>query len=117
MEQQLVRETLTYTTRQITEVDKALSAEFNKLAFSVLARAHRVMKYGPPPERMIVMRSVLAAIAKLSAVDAKAEVEASRMEFLDALSQMTSSENALPTVKTLDLTALDQDDEAGDPEV
>lgn len=89
MDQQVIRETLTYTTRNLTEADKALGAEFNKTAFRALAIANRYLTHGPDAARLAVVKSFLSAISKLAAVDAKAEVEASRQIFLRELHQMT----------------------------
>lgn len=117
MEEHLIRETLTYTTRQVTEADKAIASEYNKLAMKAIAQASRYLDYGPETARLAVVSTLLRAAAKQATVDAKAEVEASRVQFLDALSQMTVTANGEPATPALALPTVDQDDGLGDQEV
>lgn len=117
MEEHLIRETLTYTTRQITAADKAIASEYNKLAMKAIAVASRYLDYGPEPARQAVVLTLLRSAAKSATVDAKAEVEASRVQFLDALSQMTVTSDGEPATPALALPTVDQDDSLGDQEV
>jgi hypothetical protein len=126
MEEHIVRETLTYTTRQITEIDKAVSAEFNKGVMEAIHWSRKFMRDGPNTARLAIVQTYLRSAAKLSTVDQKAELEVSRRAFLDAFSQMTIPEapetpETFPhgelTAPALPLPALDQDDEVGDTEV
>lgn len=117
MEQQIIRESLSVTTRQITDDDRAIAREFNDLAYEVLERSRRVMKHGPTEERNIIMRVVLGSLSKLSQVDAKAEIDVSREALLSVMQQMTIPANVESTTPAPDLPTVDQVDEAGHPAV
>jgi hypothetical protein len=106
VEEHLVRETFSYVTRQVTEDDKAISSEVNRLILAVIARAHRALRHGPPAEREIVMRYGLNAAGKRASVDVKAEVEQSRRVFLEELRQMTEITAAEPEVTASGITTV-----------
>ena len=118
MDQQVIRETITYSARNITDTDRALGAEFNELALEAMYRARRYMRYGPHDARVAVVTAMLRATAKTAAVDAKAEIEVARTALLDAFSQMTlPSPDGEPTPVALPVSAFDQNDETRDQAV
>lgn len=117
MEEQIVRESLVVTTRQVTEADKAIAREYNAVVMRAIAQANRYLTFGPESARQAVTLTLLRSAAKQATVDAKAEIDVSRQAFLEAFSQMTVTHNGELAAPTVDIPTVDQDDSVGDTEV
>jgi hypothetical protein len=85
MDQVVIRESIATISQNVTEQDKALGREFNALQWEALKIAHRYLKYGPEDCRLAVVKSVLSATARLSAVDTQSEIETHRTAFMRML--------------------------------
>lgn len=96
MDQVLTREVLTVTTQNVSEEDKALGAEVNRIMWLALAQAERYLLDGPESGRQAVVKAALAAATRLGAVDAKREVEVARSALLEVMSGMQDIGEAQP---------------------
>ena len=89
-DQVITRETISITHQNVTEVDRELGAAFNRTAFKALQYAARVIEYGPDAARVPIVRSFLGAIAKLSVLESKDEIAASRETLMNAMTRMAA---------------------------
>ena len=127
MEQQVVRETITYASKNVTDEDKALSAAFNTVALEALSIAQMYLRKGPEQARQVVVRSFLGSLAKLAAVDSQVEIEEHRMTLqrvLEGMSEVLPAEIEVTPSGAIDAAShaplsdpvyqrtVDQDDEA-----
>ena len=90
MDQTVIRETISVTATNVTEVDKALGAEFNRTMWRALAQANLYLTHGPESARLAITRSFLTAASRLSALDSQAEVEVARQSFERILTTMAT---------------------------
>jgi hypothetical protein len=90
MEQQYIRETISVLSTNVSDADKALSHEFNRIAWRALAQAERYLLFGPETARLSVTRTFLQSMAKLSTVDTQSQLEEHRVAFLNTLGRMTN---------------------------
>jgi hypothetical protein len=90
MEQQILRETLSITSVQVTDEDKALGHEVNRVMWRALAQADRYLTHGPEPARLAITKAFLTMASRFSAIDSNAVVEQSRVQLLSTLSKMQS---------------------------
>lgn len=97
VDQVVTRETISITATNFTEADKALSAEWNQVAFKALRVANRYLDLGPEHARLAVVKSFLSSLSRISALDSKEEIKASRTELLTALQKMKAPEE-LPVI-------------------
>lgn len=114
MEQQLVREILTVTTKSVTEADKAVGARFTQVSMLALDQAESYLLYGTETERLAITKSFLTAISRLAATDTDDKLEAHRTTFLRTLSSM--SDDITPHLTNAETEAItvgthDQDDD------
>ena len=97
MEQQIVKETLSVTTTAVTEEDKALGHEYNRVLWRALAQADRYLTHGPENARLAITKSFLQAASRLSAIDSNSVVEESRTRLLTTMSKMSEIVDASST--------------------
>lgn len=90
MEQQFIRETISVLSTNVSEADKALSHEFNKVAWKALAQADSYLTFGPETARLSITRTFLQAMAKLSSVDTQSQLEEHRVAFLNTIGRMSN---------------------------
>lgn len=89
MDQTVIRETVSVISQHVSEQDKELGAEFNRVAWMALEQAALYLKHGPEPARLAVTRTMVSTLARLSAIDAKAQIEEHRVAFMRTLSKMS----------------------------
>lgn len=92
MDQTVIRETLSITTKNVTEDDKALGAEFNRLAWMAMEQAERYLVCGPEDARIAVTRDFIKAMSRLSAADSSRELEEHRVAFMSYITGEPSHE-------------------------
>lgn len=97
VDQVVTRETISITATNFTEADKALSAEYNALVFKAFRVANRYLSFGPEHARLAVVKTLLTSASRISALDSKEEIKASRTELLTALQKMKAPEE-LPVI-------------------
>jgi hypothetical protein len=116
-DQVVVRETLSVTSVNVTEEDKALGFEYNRLAWMALKRAELYLQFGPERERLAVVKSFLASTAKLSSLESKSQIDESRTALFNVLDQISAVEEVRPVVTALDiLNAASTETVAGRPD-
>jgi hypothetical protein len=100
MEQQIIKETLSVTATRVTDEDKALGHEYNRILWRALARADLYLTHGPEQARLAVVKSFLSSAARLSAIDSTSVVEESRTDLLTTLSKMSEIDPPSPITPT-----------------
>jgi hypothetical protein len=119
MDQQVIRETISVTSTNVTDEDKALGAEFNKTMWRALAQANLYLSHGPESARLTITKSFLTAASRLSALDSQSEIEEHRLAFMSYLSHQQTDIHAAggdpPAPHAIDATSAngradDQDD-------
>lgn len=89
MDQTVIKETISVVSQHVSDADKALGAEFNRVAWLALEQAALYLEFGPEPARQAMTRTFIATLAKLSAIDAKAAIEEHRLAFMRTLAKMS----------------------------
>jgi len=89
VENTVYRETISVTSTQISEEDKALGARYNQVLWRALEQADIYLKHGPESARLQITKSFLSAASRLSAIDSQSEIETHRASFLAVLAKMT----------------------------
>ena len=97
MTAEIIRETISVTRSSITEEDKAISADYNRVIRRALAEAEDMLLWGTRTEKMQIVRAALQAAGRLAAVDSKVEVETARIEFEAMLDEV----RAIPEMETI----------------
>lgn len=82
MDQTVVRETISVVSTNISDEDKQLGAEFNRLAWMALNQAERYLRCGPEEARLSVTKDFLKALTRLSAADSSSQIEEHRTAFM-----------------------------------
>lgn len=100
-------ETVTVSTRDITEEERYLAARYNKLVDKCITWAAQQMVYGAHATKLSLTKSVLASASRLAALDTKTQVEQHRVAFQSLLSEMTAIDAA--SSSTAPQPAIDQD--------
>lgn len=94
MDQTVVKETISVITKNVTEVDKALGAEFNRIGFMALNQAERyLLGFHGEGARLSITNTFLKTMARLSAADASKEIEEHRATFLGYLTSQHADIN------------------------
>lgn len=91
----ITREVLTITHQNVTEQDRALGKEFNRVAAKALFWAEFYLDQGPDKHRVTIIREMLKSTAKLSALESKDEVTHIRAELMSHLTAMSELDPAI----------------------
>jgi|SRR5215831_1024584 len=105
----VLTETVTVSTRDITDEERYLSHRYNLLVDKCLTWAGQQMVYGSHNTKLSLTKSVLASASRLAALDTKTQTEQHRVAFQALLQQMTEvNAEAPPALRAAD----DQDEES-----
>ena len=89
MDQTVIKETISVISQHVSQEDKELGAEFNRVAWMALEQAALYLEFGPEPARLAVTRTMVQSLARLSAIDSKAQIEEHRVAFMRTLAKMS----------------------------
>jgi hypothetical protein len=103
-------ETVTVTSREISDEERVLANKYNALVARCLEWADQQMRYGSHSTKLTLTKSVVSAASRLAALDTKIEQEQHRLAFQALLQQVTRLDaNDAVTVNAISESALDQD--------
>lgn len=105
-------ETVSVTSRDISDEERRLASRYNALVDKCITWAGQQMSYGTHATKLSLTRSVLAAASRLAVLDTKTQTEEHRVAFQSLLSDMAKV-NAADT-PALTVTTTDQNEEGGD---
>lgn len=97
-DQVVVRETLSVTSVNVTEEDKAIGSEINRLTWIALKQAELYMRFGPERERSMVVRLLLTSASKLSSLDSKTQIDESRTALFQTVDKLSAVAESRPIV-------------------
>jgi hypothetical protein len=102
------RETITVTHVNVTDDDRDLARDFNRVARKALIKADTLLDFGPPDAQVAIIRGFMSAAAKLASLDSKTEMEVHRAAFSDLMQEMRNVDPAVPVVAAdaIELTTL-----------
>ena len=89
MDQTVIKETISVISQHVSEQDKELGAEFNRVAWLALQQAAVYLRFGPESARLAVTRTMVQSMARLSAVDTKAQIEEHRIALMRTMAKMS----------------------------
>ena len=114
MDQTVIKETISVVSQHVSEADKELGAEFNRVAWLALQQAAVYLRFGPESARLAVTRTMVQSMARLSAIDAKAQIEEHRLAFMRTLRKMSDVPRQ-DHYAELEAVAGRVDDQVGEP--
>lgn len=98
MDQVVIRETLSITQQNVTDEDKAIGSEVNRLTWKALAIADEMLDFGSDRDRAMVVRLLLNSAAKLSSLDSKTQIDESRMALFNTVDKLAQVNEVRPIV-------------------
>lgn len=88
MAEEIIRETISVTRTQISDEDKAISADYNRIVREALRQADILLRFGTPSQKMRLITAAMSSAGRLASVDSKVEVQVARTQFEQMLDEM-----------------------------
>jgi hypothetical protein len=119
MPEELIRETISLTRTSITDDDREIASEYNKLVKHSLKVADWLLSYGSPATRLKIVTACMSSASRLASLDSKTETEQHRVAFerlIDSVTKIPEIEHVVTkdeiidvVPKTVSRSAHDQD--------
>lgn len=101
-------ETISVSTRDVSDEEKYLAHRYNQLVDMCITWAGQQMKHGTHPTKLSLTKSVLASAARLATLDTKTQTEQHRVAFQALLERMTDVDAAsTPAIAPVDAIDVD----------